>query len=432
MTINNITHVSESYLCSNCGACSAICTKNAISFKWTSVGRLYASVDDNCINCGICTRVCPSLNNHEGDTLTNDGEILSTIISRSSNSEIYSNSQSGGMATSLLSYLFNENHIQGAIVCRMEYGKTPQVRGTIISSKEDLKACQKSCYTPVDLLYALKEVSNIASVAIVGLPCHIEGLVRLQKLNKKFCNVKYKIGLICDRTLCAGIQNVFASLSNADKIKIHWRKKDFHKEGQYYSYENAPVVIFDQSGNETVVPNYYRFSLKDMFTSPRCRICNDKLNLYSDLVLGDPWGMEGADMVHGDSLVLVRTELGRSIIQDTTAKSYVTVVKESSYKEVLKGQGILMRRQNSQNYRAALSRYVDDIDSFPILRHIKDLDKSKVEQAGATLFSFFESEKLNEKNVVSLAYSKIDATKRAINGSKIRKALSIIKQKLGL
>lgn len=54
-------------------------------------------------------------------------------------------------------------------------------------------------------------------------------------------------------------------------------------------------MVVSESGQEKMLPNSYRFALKDYFTSPRCRVCYDKLNTFSDLVFGDPWGMSGVD-----------------------------------------------------------------------------------------------------------------------------------------
>ena len=62
LKMNNISSVSEAYMCSSCGACKAICPKDCISFNFSSIGRMFAVVDGkNCIDCGLCTKVCPSL-----------------------------------------------------------------------------------------------------------------------------------------------------------------------------------------------------------------------------------------------------------------------------------------------------------------------------------------------------------------------------------
>ena len=178
--MNNIQSVSDALLCSNCGACKAICPVNAIAFQTSSMGRMYAVVNNNCIECKACTKICPSLDHFN---------LHKTF------------SQSGGACTAIVSYLFERKLIDAAIVCRMYSGNPPVIKSIVINNSNELSACQKSCYTPVDLLSALQNTGEKESIALVGLPCHIQGAVNLMKQSRKFRNISYKLGLICDRTL---------------------------------------------------------------------------------------------------------------------------------------------------------------------------------------------------------------------------------------
>lgn len=208
--VNNIQQVSDALLCSNCGACVVVCPNNAISMSTTPLGRMFATVNNNCINCGVCTKVCPSLDKqslHETFADRYLGTIRKVYVGKSTNKDIYENSQSGGVCTSIISYLFDTASIDAAILCQMDYGNPPRVKSVLVESKEELTNCQRSCYTPVDLLSTLKVATDKQSIAVVGLPCHIQGAESLIRLCKRFHNIRYKIGLICDRTLCAGIQN---------------------------------------------------------------------------------------------------------------------------------------------------------------------------------------------------------------------------------
>lgn len=214
--VNNIQQVSDALLCSNCGACIAVCPKNAISISSTTLGRKFASVDDNCIDCGLCLNVCPSLDRQNLRAMHADkyvGEIRNVYVGKSTNREIYNNSQSGGACMSVISYLFDTGAIDAAVLCRMDYGNPPEVKSFLVESKEGLTNYQKSCYTPVDLLSALREATSKKAIAVVGLPCHIQGAESLIRYHHRFHNIRYKIGLICDRTLCAGIQNVMLSVT---------------------------------------------------------------------------------------------------------------------------------------------------------------------------------------------------------------------------
>jgi coenzyme F420-reducing hydrogenase beta subunit len=69
------------------------------------------------------------------------------------------------------------------------------------------------------------------------------------------------------------------------------------------------------------------------------------LNTGADIVLGDPWGMDNVDWKHGESLMLVRNNIGEEIIRQMVANNYI-IVREGSLKQVIKGQGINGRKDN--------------------------------------------------------------------------------------
>ena len=93
------------------------------------------------------------------------------------------------------------------------------------------------------------------------------------------------------------------------------------------------------------MPNSYRFALKDIFTNPRCKVCNDKLNVNADIVLGDPWGMSGVDWVNGDSLIITRTALGKQLFEELTVQNLVTAT-EHDISEVISGQHVAAKNES--------------------------------------------------------------------------------------
>lgn len=408
MTINNVTSVSDAFLCSNCGACKAICPKDAISFSSTSIGRLKAVVNETCIDCGICLKVCPSLDYHNlRQTFTDRyiGEIKSIYIGKANNKNIYGDSQSGGACTATLIYLFEKGLIDAAIVCRMLSANPPSVEAYVAESVEQLYESQKSKYTPVELLSALKQTASKKSVAIVGLPCHLEGAESLKRQCKKFHNITYKLGLICESTLGGTVQNVLMSYSkkNINAI-INWKKKDFTFQGKYYPYRTAPVRIIYSNNESVVLPNTYRFALKNMFTPPRCRVCYDKLNTFADLVFGDPWGMSDVDWNKGESLVFTRTPLGETLISGMIEQGAVAL-KLADKEELFKGQLIKERRKSVSLYAAALnSLSIPKVDSY--LYYQNDVEIKSNEEiiaARKTLETFVSDEQLEKEILIKKA-----------------------------
>lgn len=397
-------------MCSNCGACKSICPKEAIDFKLSSMGRMYAQVNDKCIDCGLCTKVCPSIN--DAASLLEDsyeGIIEALYTGRATDDAIFRNAQSGGAVTAVLTYLFENNKIDCAVVCRMKAGDTPVVESTLITDSSELAQSQKSCYTPVDMLSILKNTKDFSSVAFVGLPCHIEGLSLLQSKTKRFQNVKYKLGLICDRTLCASIQDLlvgkYSEAFNEKNIKIDWKRK--YLKNNKFQYQTAPMVIYADK-EERIVPNHMRFFLKEPFTPPRCRVCPDKINVMADLVFGDPWRMENIDWVKGESVLIARTTLGNDLLKELQANGLLRLNLRRN-EEIISGQLISQRREQVALWKEAIKVLPLQLESHIIQSSLSVvIDEKELAAAKAKLRTFVKMESLPKSEAIGIIRKDVD------------------------
>lgn len=414
--MNNIQKVSDAYMCSNCGACKGICPKDAIDFKWSSMGRMSAQVSDKCIDCGICTKVCPSLNNAAAcleDQYV--GNIESLYTGRAVNDRIFCNAQSGGAVTAVLSYLFKNKKIDCAVVCKMTAGDTPVVQSAIITDVRDLAQTQKSCYTPVDMLSILKYTRDYESVAFVGLPCHIQGLTLLQQSSKRYHNIKYKLGLICDRTLCSSIQDLLVKKYSNNfllkNVKIDWRRK--YLSNNTFSYKNAPVVVYSDKDEHTV-PNSVRFYLKEPFTPPRCRVCPDKINVMADLVFGDPWRMENIDWVKGESVIIARTSLGDKLMSEMQANDTLLLVRRNN-EEIITGQLIPERKEQVAVWKAAIKILPVQMDSYLTHPSQSASDVKQISAVQSKLKTFLQMEQLQKEEVINIMLKDVNRFEKRLN-----------------
>ena len=83
--------------CFGCGACGAICPREAISFSPDKEGFLYPSIDaQKCVSCGLCQKVCPV-----GKEIPLAEGYPKAYAAKHKSGEVLYRSSSGGMFTAL-------------------------------------------------------------------------------------------------------------------------------------------------------------------------------------------------------------------------------------------------------------------------------------------------------------------------------------------
>lgn len=344
---NTIKTVVDSNRCSGCGTCNAICPTHAIKMEFTTLGRLVPVIDETaCVGCGQCSKVCPGNASTATmlDILGADfmGPVASTLFAKSTDKSIYENAQSGGAVTATLAYLFDHGRIDAALVVGQEQQKA-QYR--IVTTKQELFDCQSSQYTPVDLNSALPSLDKYEHVAVVGLPCHIEGIVKLKELfPERYANIEYLLGLICGGVLAQSCVEVVKRIAkkrigDTDDSRIYWRLR------KYSNYKQAKVAFVDPQGTVKTLDNNIRLSCKVHLTPPRCRTCIDKMNVCCDIAFGDSWGITGDDTQGGGNVIIARTQKGQALVDEILASGSLTA-RPCPISEIAKGQHLAEKRQD--------------------------------------------------------------------------------------
>ncbi len=119
-------------------------------------------------------------------------------------------------------------------------------------------------------------------------------------------------------------------------------------------------------------------SLKDLLTPVCCRLCFDKMNVLADITLGDPWGLHDVDRAQGESVAIIRTEIGRRVFQRAVDAGTLSV-REIDYQQVLAGQGIERKRSDWLGYADAWDALGYPLPSFGewVRRHAAPPQKSR-------------------------------------------------------
>jgi coenzyme F420 hydrogenase subunit beta len=340
----NIEYVVKNHLCLSCGSCAGLCPQNAISMIETAGGLLIAKVNNSrCNYCGLCAKVCPGSHLEKGlvsaDTDPFKGNVIGAYCGQATDESILQNGQSGGIVTALLCHLLDSSRIYQAVVTRMPEDGSLRPESIVTADHNTIYRSQGSEYCPVALCEIVhKKIPRLGEkVAVVGLPCHIHALANAQV--HLGGSVPFRIGLVCDRTLAFGAIDYLVNkvnVSRQDVLFFQFRSKKFNGwPGDGY--------VREASGREHCVSNKHRKSIKDIYTSVRCRLCFDKMNTLSDLVIGDAWGVR--EDRRGYSVIMVRTAKGQEAILSAQREG-ILQLENVNVEAIFKGQAIEKRRRD--------------------------------------------------------------------------------------
>ncbi len=280
-------------ICSKCGTCVIVCPNDLIIFEDTP------KLKDECLRKGngMCYDVCPRV--------SSGGYQIS--IRENFKEEYYYGKgnvvgQDGGVVSTFLKYLLKNNKIDGAIVVGDDCWKPISM---VVQNAKDIEKCAKSKYT-VSVMDALKEAGKmgIEKVAVVGLPCQINGLRKLQyfpylakydgELGKdgkpvKLPKIEYLIGLFCtEKFEYDELVNVLSKYN----IDI----KDVEK----FDIKKGKLLVFTKDKE-------YKIPLSEIKECSGCKVCRDFDAKLSDVSIGCAGSPEGY------STVIIRTEKGEEI-----------------------------------------------------------------------------------------------------------------------
>ncbi|QHN08750.1 Coenzyme F420 hydrogenase/dehydrogenase, beta subunit C-terminal domain [Methanothermobacter sp. THM-2] len=308
--MRNVAEVGE--LCTGCGTCVAICPPGVISMEINHDRGVYEPViTGGCDGCGLCLRVCPGIEvdladlnmrvfgREPDDPLL--GNYEACYVGHSMDDKIRYDSSSGGMITQILLYLLEEGLIDGALVTRMNPERPLEPEPFIARTPEDIIEARGSKYCPVPANVALREIiEEPGRYAVVGLPCHIHGIRKAQKFNRKLRErIVYHLGIVCNHT-----PTFKATLFLLERVGV----KPEDVQGIHYRGEGWPgsLRVETGSGDILLLPEYWGSGFGQLFMPGRCRMCCDHMAELSDMSFADPWLKEFEDEKKGRTLIIQR------------------------------------------------------------------------------------------------------------------------------
>lgn len=349
--MDTIAFVAQNQLCTGCGTCAGVCPAEAISMYISdSDGLFMPKIDEEkCIKCGICVRCCPgyTVNLERPDSKIfrkqpeNSllGNYLRCYIGHSNDNYIRYNSSSGGMVTQLLIFALEKGIIDGALVARMRKSNPLEPEPFIARTREEVLSASKSKYCPVPSNAALREImaNNNDRFAVVGLPCHIQG-IRMAETNIKGLKnaIVLHIGLLCFHTVnFMGTESLLQKFGfeKEEIIHISYRGKGWPGVMSIHLKDGRKFDIpFVRNWNA-----YWNVFSSLLFTPLRCIMCPDQSNELADISLGDAWLPELKKNTLGESVIITRTKKAEEILHLMESSGIISV-KSISPSKVIESQ----------------------------------------------------------------------------------------------
>lgn len=314
--------------CCGCGACQAICPKNAIEMVEDEYGFIYPRIDESkCVNCNLCKKTCAYMNPRK----MNDEKKVYASVSK--NDENLKRSASGGVFYELANSIISD----GGVVygCSMEYKNDKLTPKHIrVNNQENLKKLQGSKYVQSECgnIYKLvkADLINGKKVLFSGTPCQIEGV-------KSFLQYKEYENLFLVDIICHGVpsRKMFQDYIENFEIENNCKVKEFYFRDKDKGWGLFFKVVYEKNGKKekTVKPSYessfYQLFLDSSIYRENCYKCPYATeNRNSDLTIGDFWGIGqehpdvDIDSKRGISCIIANSNKGKKIIEKYSVSLY--------------------------------------------------------------------------------------------------------------
>ena len=326
----------DAKVCSGCGMCVAFCPMKCIAM----INGFGAINDDLCIKCGLCYLVCPRTilptellhmtisqddNSHKVNKF---GPFIEAYSARTKISAIKEICQDGGITTTCLYYLLDQNKIDIALGAKMSEEAWKPIP-FIINSTEEALLCAGTKYVNNPNLSLLNDrMINGKNIAVVGVPCQMQALLKskIYDLNHpRLKQIHYRIGIFCMESF--PYREGFLKICELLNVKPQDIIKADINKGKF--------LVFTQSGEELSIP------MKEIthLARPDCESCYDLTSECADISIGSIGSPSGWNTV------LIRTPKGKELYEELVKND---LVESKKINEVKPGLPLLERVAKSK------------------------------------------------------------------------------------
>jgi coenzyme F420 hydrogenase subunit beta len=325
--------------CVGCASCVTICPVDVFDYH---AERPIDARPDACVFCTLCADVCPVLRPMDRDF----GSLLEYrepaidegfgpysygAYARATDEEIRASGQDGGVVSAMLIHALEMGALAGAILGDVTPENAQIGRQILATTRADVLASAGSRYTYSPNTLALQEAMrrNVKPIAVVGVPCQIDGVrlqqhssIRLAMADWYRQNITLTLGLFCSESFTHESLERLGEILEVDPLRI-----------ENINIKGKVVVRLDDGTIKSSSLKQYR-----TWARPACLYCLD-------------YGVETADIAFGGigldnwTLTLVRTERGHEAYQEALAAG---VIEDRPLADEERGMSLMRRLSTSK------------------------------------------------------------------------------------
>ena len=302
--------------CVGCGACEAVCGKDALRLVRNLEGFPYAVQNTSkCVNCNLCTKVCPTLESA-------DLQPIQKVYAFKAADGYRINSTSGGAFSAAAECILQ----RAGVVYGAAMDGVWSVQHERAATEEELKNLRGVKYVQSDMSGCFEQIKQdlLAGrpVLFTGTPCQVSAVKNYSKICKLPTEKLYLVDIICH-----GVPSprVFSDY-------IRWLEGRLGSKVQKYQFRDKRVSWRGNSASalledgrwvhaSKLTDAYMNTYYSGAMTRESCYRCQyTSTNRVSDMTISDFWGIEKKEPSFEDalgvSMLLVNTEKGARLFRE--------------------------------------------------------------------------------------------------------------------
>lgn len=352
MKLKKASQIAEWRLCLGCGACAYICPEQNIrllNFVHDGIRPVYNP--SQCKECGECIKVCPGYETIQRSARSTPGlidelyqswgPILEVWEGYAADSEMRFNGSSGGAASALALYCLEKEGMHGVLHTAADDEDAIANKTVLSRNRSEILDRTGSRYSPASPCSALHLIESAPeSCVFIGKPCDVAGLRKAMTLRP---SLDEKVGAVIG-IFCAGTPSTQGTI---DLLKKHHINTDDVSTLRYRGRGwPGQFTAQHKSDNTNIRTLTYKESwgFVQAYRPYRCYLCPDATGELADISCGDAWYREIKDDDSGYSIVLVRNEKGKRIVNEAIKAGYLTMERAEPKILPLSQKGMPIKR----------------------------------------------------------------------------------------